>query len=1140
MKLQTRLSKELKTAKKIIPILEWRDFWRKDRREQTRQLVAQVHMSRIMNLEMEIRKEDNKAERYRKLLNSLQKPKQYTTASGTVYIEHEIPLKTHSKNRFKKTIKFIVNDFAATNGKNFNIQIIWEYQKDNGQIATCSTKFTLFSQAKKEVNALIKQMEAKYDSVFNCRGLTIKLGSNDKVLGRGSSEQDIENYKEWTIIGNTTVSNCLYQSYFICEFEGVPKNVVQLAVDLKRRINPKNKICAGYPEIQEISRRKKRDIVLHDKNDPNLIMHEFKTTIVDKYKTQQRETIHIAYDGGHYYGMTKNKNPVIENQSFLNRQERRQEIKRTGQKIEKKFKENSFNNNFGTWDIEASIDADRNFKSYAVGFSFDGSEENYKSFWGSNDLQEFSDYIYEHRKELNGKVMYAHNSGKFDILLLMSEVLLTSDNWHLDTQSSMGCLELNGRWLNVTLISNDKCEIHFRDSCALLSGKLDDLTKDFNVAHKKLTDEVDHDLITLDNWHTFPELPKYLMHDVLGLYEVVKQFSLDVYEATSFAMTSRERFVKNLLEHATNLTWEKKRPAWLKTDAGKILELDCFSEQLQMAVEYNGDQHYKLCRFNKNDPKILQEQQDNDKQKAELCQKNNVKLLVIPFWLKKEQIVEAISKFLNKSIDVSNIESLDKRQTCINVTDCLTGASLAKKFFFSKYYKQLQMPVYTLEDDTDQYIRSGYFGGRVEIFHYRECTTNKKFFYYDFTSLFPAMALKLLPYSAPEYIAGKDIDINNFFGFIKCKVTTLRKDIKPLHGVLENGKLLFRHLKSREIVLFSEEIKLGMQNKQYHYEFESGYEFKSGYVMKEMSKEVFKLKADAKEQGKDALSLVWKIILNSSYGFWGLRTHAREGVKIFPRGEAPVRSYMDGGQLKSESDIGNYTLLRVLNDLNITDFNVAIASAITSYARCELWNLINTIEEKGHQVYLCDTDSVICNLDLNDYPDMKERFQWDGCGDELGTLKNELNSDVLKRDSKIKQLIREGKIEDRNKIKFRELTEEEHNDVKYGVNLFYDHGMFNGAKYYAIKSDEWGCETAKCKGFAKTPQYKLKYEGFDQTLKQDVKQFVCGLSGYLNDEAPFKINLRKVHKEISPLYNKGVVNEADGSIRPYDVDEKSK
>ena len=89
------------------------------------------------------------------------------------------------------------------------------------------------------------------------------------------------------------------------------------------------------------------------------------------------------------------------------------------------------------------------------------------------------------------------------------------------------------------------------------------------------------------------------------------------------------------------------------------------------------------------------------------------------------------------------------------------------------------------------------------------------------------------------------------------------------------------------------------------------------------------------------------------------------------------------------TEIGKYGIARVLKDLPIKDFNVGVASAISSYSRCRLWSLIDKIESKGKQVFMCDTDSVITDARLNDYPDLMEEFMWDGCGDALGSLKNE-------------------------------------------------------------------------------------------------------------------------------------------------------
>ena len=46
---------------------------------------------------------------------------------------------------------------------------------------------------------------------------------------------------------------------------------------------------------------------------------------------------------------------------------------------------------------------------------------------------------------------------------------------------------------------------------------------------------------------------------------------------------------------------------------------------------------------------------------------------------------------------------------------------------------------------------------------------------------------------------------------------------------------------------------------------------------------------------------------------------------------------------------------------------------------------------------MCDTDSLVCNVDTNKYEHLKNRYQPDGCGDKLGTIKNELNDKLIKR-----------------------------------------------------------------------------------------------------------------------------------------------
>ena len=87
---------------------------------------------------------------------------------------------------------------------------------------------------------------------------------------------------------------------------------------------------------------------------------------------------------------------------------------------------------------------------------------------------------------------------------------------------------------------------------------------------------------------------------------------------------------------------------WLK-GIGGLLELDGYNEDLGIAFEYNGPQHYKLEFYMKvyklsKDVALrrLQRQQQNDQIKKELCIKKGIVLIVIPFDIKYGDIQEYI------------------------------------------------------------------------------------------------------------------------------------------------------------------------------------------------------------------------------------------------------------------------------------------------------------------------------------------------------------------------------------------------------------------------------------------------------------------------------------------------------------------
>jgi len=93
----------------------------------------------------------------------------------------------------------------------------------------------------------------------------------------------------------------------------------------------------------------------------------------------------------------------------------------------------------------------------------------------------------------------------------------------------------------------------------------------------------------------------------------------------------------------------KCRPSFLRNPkTGRCLELDCYNDQLKIGVEYNGKQHYTQVAFFQNHDQFIK-QQERDKLKIELCKKNNIKLLVVPYTVKN------IPEYINTWVDHNNL-----------------------------------------------------------------------------------------------------------------------------------------------------------------------------------------------------------------------------------------------------------------------------------------------------------------------------------------------------------------------------------------------------------------------------------------------------------------------------------------------------
>ena len=238
-----------------------------------------------------------------------------------------------------------------------------------------------------------------------------------------------------------------------------------------------------------------------------------------------------------------------------------------------KDKYEELNYKYACFDIETVLDQnkDKDLKtpkkasgyhtSYAADFCWINKDfkicELDRCFYGLDCLKQLMEFLYKKRKDLNNYIIYSHNGGKFDILLLLREYLLQDDSlWHISMNNMEKMVYSNGRIIKMVLKSKDGCRLEFRDFFCIIGLPLRRICKDFHVETQK--GELDYDSINLENYNQIEirkEVESYIRKDVRGLIEVILKLSKELYtnlniginlsKALTAAQMARKIWIKN-------------------------------------------------------------------------------------------------------------------------------------------------------------------------------------------------------------------------------------------------------------------------------------------------------------------------------------------------------------------------------------------------------------------------------------------------------------------------------------------------------------------------------------------------------------------------------------------------------------------
>jgi len=298
----------------------------------------------------------------------------------------------------------------------------------------------------------------------------------------------------------------------------------------------------------------------------------------------------------------------------------------------------------------------------------------------------------------------------------------------------------------------------------------------------------------------------------------------------------------------------------------------------------------------------------------------------------------------------------------------ITAPSLALTLFRKKYYDEEKGGIHIPNQNEDSFIRRGYYGGHSDAY----IPKGENLYYYDVNSLYPfIMSESLMPGGVPVWHSNlESMELDTMFGFIEAYVEcpkTIKRPFLPYRDK-KSGTLIFP-TGTFIGVYYSEELK---------YARDIGYTVIpiNGYLFDKMESpfkgyvnDLFESRSKAKKDGQNDLSYIYKLLMNSLYGRFGIDPESSiteicdlSRRNILFKGDSFIN------EVNIKEDLYMVTYLRnVVGGEGYTSWSpprfsaVQIAAAITACARIYMYPFISR-----EDCYYTDTDSVVLGSPLPD------------------------------------------------------------------------------------------------------------------------------------------------------------------------------
>ena len=328
--------------------------------------------------------------------------------------------------------------------------------------------------------------------------------------------------------------------------------------------------------------------------------------------------------------------------------------------------------------------------------------------------------------------------------------------------------------------------------------------------------------------------------------------------------------------------------------------------------------------------------------------------------------VISLYEVLQALLDVSGIPLTDfvKRVSTASISRYIFKKGFKGKSFQCNNKNAFEVMTsfnYFSYPDYEDIIRAAYTGGRTEVF---KMYLDKKGYHYDINSLYPyVMKNHPFPVGRPTYFEGKKAENkwkswtkdSKGMGFIVCEVFIPQTYIPPLP--VKMGKLCFPcgyvygtftlHELKNAVDKFGVQI-LNINELLYY--------TKSAYIFSDFIETFSALKIEADKKGNSALRYFSKLVMNTGYGYTGMRREKTQLKNIdYKEKESDTLLFIN--------DILGYKEYEKI--LTVDYIQPQVAAYVTSFARMVILEGLSAAKSAG-EIYYCDTDSIVCSNPLPD------------------------------------------------------------------------------------------------------------------------------------------------------------------------------